>query len=444
MTRHMIRPLVVVALLVGLAACALKVAPAAKKSAFDNIQVVKSPGGVTAWLVEEHAVPVIAMRMAWKGGTTSELPGKDGVGWVLGYMMNEGAGDMDTQAYGARMEDLNMSFGCEIGADWSGCSLGALAEKQAESFDMVRLALANPRFDEEPITRAKRELSVSIEEGDTDPGTILARNMAKAVYPDHVYARYATLASAASVTRDDIAAMKTNLMARDNLRVVVVGPISAAQLGPELDKMFGALPEKSNMTEAPDVTPLPAPAEPVVIKLPIAQTAVSFNGPGIKRDDPDFYPGYVLNYILGGGGFASRLMDDIREKRGLTYGISTGLGSSKHLWRWTGGASTKHATANEMVKLIKENIDRLGTEGPTQQELDDAKAFLTGAFPMAFDTNAKMASSLMGFWQDDLGPEYVADRNGLIEKVTLEDLKRVAAKYMKSKDFTFVMVGLPE
>jgi zinc protease len=415
----------------------------ADSSALARIQVVTSPGGITAWLVEEKTVPVVAMEIAWRGGAAVDPAGKDGVSWVLGYMMNEGAGDLDSQAFGARMEDLNMSFGCQISDDWAGCSLRTLAATRSDAFEMVRSALSQPRFDTEPLTRAKRELAVGLSEAETDPGTIAGRAMNAAVIPGHPYGRYPTQETVRSISRDDIVALKARLMTRDRLLVTVVGDITPEQLAPELDRIFGGLPATSQLPATPDAAPRPAPADPVVVQLGIPQTLVVFSGPGLKRDDPDFYAAYVLNYILGGGGFSSRLMDEIREQRGLTYGIGTGLATQDHLWRWSGSASTRNNAARQVVDLIKQNIARLGTDGPTQKELEDAKAYLTGAYPLGFDTNSKIASNLMGVWQDDLGVDYIARRNGIIGAVTLDDLKRVAARYMKPENFTFVMVGQP-
>jgi zinc protease len=168
-----------------------------------------------------------------------------------------------------------------------------------------------------------------------------------------------------------------------------------------------------------------------------------FSGPGVARDDPDFFAAYLLNYILGGGGLSSRLSDELRDKRGLTYGVGTGLSIQPHLQRWTGSASTMNDKADEVVRLVRENIARLGAEGPTAQELSDAKAYITGAFPLAFDSNAKVARNLLGFRQDDMPADYVQDRNAFFEAVTLDDMKRVAAEYMKADAFTFVMVGQP-
>ena len=233
-------------------------------------------------------------------------------------------------------------------------------------------------------------------------------------------------------------------MTKDRILVTVVGDISAEELRPQLDKMFGALPANSTPPPVADVLPPTASPNPVVKIFPIPQTLVLFSGPGLKRKDPDFYAAYVLNYILGGGGFSSRLMDDIREKRGLTYGIGTGLSVQQHLWRWTGSASTKNESASEVMQLIRADITRLGAEGPSEKEVADAKAYLTGAYPLGFDSNSKIVGNLMQVREDDLGVDYIMKRNALIEGVTMADLKRVAAKYMKAEAFTFVEVGQPK
>ncbi len=437
------------AIILALAACAPKpatpiAAAAGQTTGLANIQVVTSPGGVTAWLVSEKFVPTIAMQVAWKGGATAEPAGKDGAGWMLAYMMNEGAGSLDSQAFGTRMEELNMTFGCNVGDDWTSCSMSTLKDKSADAFEMARLALVELRFDVEPIERARRELNVTLEQEQADPGTLGSRALEGILMPGHPYARIPTHQTVAAITKPDLVALKNQLMTKDRILVTVVGDITADELKPQLDKMFGALPATSTLPPVADVVPPAASAEPIVKTFPIPQTLVLFSGPGLKRKDPDFYAAYVLNYILGGGGFSSRLMDDIREKRGLTYGIGTGLSVQQHLWRWTGSASTKNESASEVVKLIKADIARLGAEGPSEKEVTDAKAYLTGAYPLGFDSNAKIVGNLMQVREDDLGVDYIMKRNRLIEGVTIADLKRVAAQYLRPDAFTFVEVGQPK
>jgi zinc protease len=408
-----------------------------------DVQVVTSPGGITAWLVQEDFVPMVAMEMAWRGGSASEPVGKDGVGWLLAYMMNEGAGDLDTTAYGARMEDLSMDFGCGVGMDWTTCSFMTLTATEDESFEMMRLAFADLRMDTEPFERAKRELIAGLNASEMDAKTLASRAMNEAIVPGHPYARHPTQQSVSAASKADVRRLKQRLMTRDRLLVVVVGDISADELKARLDQVFGSLPASSELEEPIDAAPRRAPRSPIVKKLSQPQTLVMFSGPGIRREDPDFYSAYLLNYILGGGALSSRLSEDLREKRGLTYGVATGLSVQPHLWRWTGSSSTMNQTAGEVVRLVRENIARLGRDGPTEQELADAKAYTTGAFPLAFDSNAKIARNLLGFRQDGMGVDYVQERNSHFEAVTLEDVKRVAAEYMKPEAFTFVLVGEP-
>ncbi len=419
--------------------------PAPWENAFSmsDVQVVTSPGGITAWLVEEDFVPAVAMEMAWRGGSANEPAGLDGVGWLLSYMMNEGAGELDTTAFGARMEDLSMDFACGVSMDWTNCSFVTLTATADESFEMLRLAFAEPRMDTEPFERARRELIVGLSAAEMEPKTLASRAMNEAIIPGHPYARYPTAQSVASASKQDVRTMMRQLMTRDRLLVVVVGDISAGELERRLDLVFGSLPAASRLPVVEDAAPRPALSAPIVKKLDQPQTLVMFSGPGIQREDPDFYAAYLLNYILGGGGLSSRLAEDLREKRGLTYGVATGLSVQPHLWRWTGSSATMNQTAAEVVRLVRENIGRLGREGSTEQELSDAKAYITGAFPLAFDSNAKIARNLLGFRQDGLDVDYVQERNSLFEAVTLADVKRVAAEYMKPEAFTFVLVGEP-
>jgi zinc protease len=447
----MIRALFI-ACLVGLSACQTPAPPAApdqpsslsaRDFAMTDVQVVTSPGGVTAWLVEEDFVPTVAMEMAWKGGAAVEPAGREGLGWLLAYMMNEGAGDLDTTAYGARMEDLSMEFGCRTGMDWINCGFMTLTATADDSFEMMRLAFSDLRLDDEPFARAKRELSVGIAAEDKQPRTIASRAMNDVLIPDHPYSRYPTQGSLAAASAEEVRQLMRQLMTKDRLMVVVVGDISAEELKPRLDQIFGGLPQTSVLPAVPDAAARPAPALPVVKTLEQSQTLVMFSGPGVKREDPDFYAAYLLNYILGGGGLSSRLSDELRDKRGLTYGVATGFSVQPHFSRWTGSSSTMNQTADETMRLIRENIDQLGKEGPTEQEMEDAKSYTTGAFPLAFDSNAKIARNLLGFRQDGMGVNYVGERNRLFEAVTLDDLKRVATKYMKPENFAFVMVGQP-
>lgn len=414
------------------------------KTGLSNIQVVKAADGYSAWLVTEPSIPIVAIRMAWKGGETSDPQGKDGATDLLAYMMNEGAGDLDSKAFATRMEELNMSFSCSSGNDWTACSMSTLSENFEEAMELVRLGLTETRFDQEPYDRAIEETLISLRRAETSPGTIAQRALYASIYPDHPYARYSTPETIKAVEIADLKSQRDRIMTKDTLLVTAVGDIEPARLKTVMEKTFAGLPEKSQALKLDEVVLKPAPKDPVVKELPQPQSLITFTAPGLKRDDPDFFAAYVTNYILGGGGFSARLMDEIREKRGLTYGIYTRMTTYDHLGLWSGSAQTMNEKAGELIARTKAELHKMATEGPTEKELADAKSYLTGAYPLSFDSNAKIAGAIMGIRQEELGLDYIATRNAKVEAITLEDVKRVAAKYLEPENFTFIAVGQPK
>ena len=266
-----------------------------------------------------------------------------------------------------------------------------------------------------------------------------------AIYPEgHPYGLYATEESVSAVTTDDLRLQRDVIMTKDTLLVTAVGDVSPERLKTTMEQTFAGLPDTSAALTPDDVI-LKAPiAEPIVKDLPQPQSLITFTAPGLKRDDPDFFAAYVTNYILGGGGFSSRMMDEIREKRGLTYGIRTGLSAQDHLGTWGGSSQTANENVGELIARTKVELHKMATDGPTEEELADAKSYLTGAYPLSFDSNAKIARAMMGIRQEELGLDYIATRNAKVEAITLDDVKRVSAAYLKPENFTFVAVGQPE
>lgn len=415
------------------------------KTGLSNIQVVEASGGYSAWLVSEPAIPIVSINMAWSGGETSDPEGLTGATGLMTYMMNEGAGELDSNAYATRMEELNMSFGCTSGDDWTSCSMSTLSENFEEAMDMVRMGLTETRFDAAPFERSIEETLIALQRAETNPGTLARRALYETIYPEgHPYARYATPDTVQAVTIDDLRTQRDNIMVQDTLLITAVGDISEERLLAAMESTFSGLPESGTTAVVEDVVLLDAPAEPIVRDLPQPQSLVAFTAPGVDRDDPDFFAAYVANYILGGGGFSARLMDEIREKRGLTYGIYTSLSSQDHLSRWSGSSQTMNERAGELIGRTQAELYRLATEGPTEAELEDAKSYLTGAYPLGFDSNAKIAGQMMGVRQDELGIDYFERRNELVNAVTIEEVRSVAAEYLMPENFTFVVVGQPE
>lgn len=406
-----------------------------------EIQRVVSPGGIEAWLVEEHAVPLISVQFAFAGGSTQDPKGKEGTAELLSTLLDEGAGELDSQAFQTRLEDLSISLGFDTGTDNFTGSLKTLSVNRDEAFDLLRLALTEPRFDAEPIDRMRQQAISGLRNAERDPNTIAGRAWFAAAYPGHPYARPSkgTEDTVGAITRDDLVALHGNIFARDTLKIAVVGAIDAKTLGPLLDQTFGKLAPTAKLESVPDMQPETGKREEVAMDVP--QTVIRFGLPGLKRSDPDFIPAFIMNHILGGGSFSSRLYEEVREKRGLAYSVWTYLAPYDHSGVLMGGTATRSDNAAQTLEVIEAEIKRMAEEGPTADELAKAKSYLTGSYALRFDTSDKIAGQLVGIQMEGLGIDYINKRNGLIEAVTLEDVKRMATRLLDAGAPTIVTVG---
>ncbi len=420
----------VAATLYGLPAEAMKIEP------------VTSPGGIRAWLVENEAVPLVTMNFAFTGGGSAQDPaGKEGLANLLSTMLDEGAGTLDSSAFQTQLTELGVKMGFSASKDNFAGQLTTLSGYRDQAFDLLRAALTEPRFDDEPIGRMKSQIIAGIRDDNEDPNAVAGRMWAAAAFPDHPYGRPGdgTADSVGTLTRADLKTFRNRVFARDNLVIAVVGAIDGKTLGPLLDQTFGALPDKADLTPVANVTPKTGLS--LEKAMPAAQTIIQFGGPGLLRADPDFIPAYVMNHILGGGTFTSWLFEEVREKRGLTYGIDTYLAAYDHAGLFVGGTATKPEKAAEALKLIREQITRMAAQGPTEKELADAKRFLTGSYPLRFDTSGGISGQLLGIQLDKLGIDYIDKRNDLVNAVTLEDVRRVAKRILDADALTVVETG---
>ena len=423
----------------------LLVTPQMAPAVAAEVQRVVSPGGVEAWLIEDHMVPVLSLRMAFRGGAALDPEGKAGTANMAASLIDEGAGDLDSEAFQKRLADLSISLGFSAGRDSVEGRLGTLTENRDEAFRLLALALTEARFDAEPVQRVRDQIATSLARRAVDPGWIASRTFMELVFAGHPYARSVdgTPESVAEITADDLRAFVKTRLARDNLIVGVAGDITAAELAPLLDKAFGALPKTAGAVDVPAAT-LRNGGETVVIERPVPQSVALFGEAGIPRKDPDWYAGQVVNYVLGGGGFNSRLMEEIREKRGLAYGVSTGISPYDKASVMIGQVATQNARVAESLDLVRQEWKRMAEEGPTQEELDDAKTYLIGSFPIGLDSTGSIAATLVAMQRYDLGIDHLDRRSALIEAVTLEDARRVAKRLLDPAALTFVVVGQPE
>ena len=409
-----------------------------------DIQEVTSPGGITAWLVEDDSIPFVALEIAFKGGASVDAPDKRGAINLMTALLEEGAGDRDAVAFAQAMEELAASAGFDVSDDAVSVSFRALTENRDRAADLLADALTRPRFDADAIERVRAQVQSSIRAQDSDPQGIASKEMARRAWGDHPYGSVisGTEGSVAALTRDDLLAAKDRVLARDRVLVSAAGDIDAEALGLLIDRILGGLPAEAT-------APLPPEAElrltgaTEVIDWDSPQTVVSFAQPGLPMDHPDYFAAFVLNHILGGGGFSSRLMEEIREKRGLTYGVGTGLSNMVLGETWAGGMATANDRTGEAVALVREVWGAM-REGVTEQELHDAKTYLTGEYPLRFDGNRRIAGILSGMQLMEMPRDYVNTRNQKIEAVTAEDVERVAREVLDPGKLEFVLVGRPE
>jgi zinc protease len=410
-----------------------------------DIQEVTSPGGIKAWLVEDHSIPFVAVEFAFKGGASLDAPAKRGAINLMTATLEEGAGKLNSTGFAQAVEDLGARLSFDVSNDAVTVDMRALTENRDEVADLLAQALSQPRFDNDAVERVRAQVQSIIRAEATDPQTIAAEEMSRQAWGDHPYATSlnGTADSVAALGRKDLVAAKNRVLARDRVLVGASGDITPEDLGLLLDKVLGGLPEKGT-TPLPEQAQLNVTGGVTVIDWNSPQTVVNFYGPGLPIDDPDYFAAYVANHILGGGGFSSRLMDEIREKRGLTYGISTGLSNGIFGYSWVGGMSGSNATVGQAVDLIRQEWDRMAAEGVTEKELADAKTYLTGEYPLRFDGNGKISGILAGMQLAGFPREYVNTRNDKVEAVTGEDVQRVAGRLLDAENLRFVLVGEPE
>lgn len=415
-----------------------------KPSLASRIQLVRSTSGIEAWLIEDYTVPVIAMEVAMLGGSSQDPENKPGTASFLAGLLDEGAGPYDSAAFHDRLDDFAIELGFSASRDQISGQLRTLTRHRDEAFDMFRLALTEARLDAEPIERVRAQLMASVRNEANDPDAMANREWFATAFAGHPYGRPSkgTLESLAVITREDLVAYRTKVFARETLKISVVGAIDAATLALELESVFGALPDKASLSPISLAKPL-AVGTRKVIDLDIPQSSIRFGAAGLLQRDPDFVTASVVSHILGGGVFSSRLFREVREKRGLAYSVSAQLAALDHGPLHMGGTSTKNERAAESLSIIESEITSLAQDGPNEEELDIAKKYLIGSYPLRFDTSTKLAGQLNHMQVESLGRDYMDRRNGLVAAVTREDATRVAKRLYGEGKLFVTVVGRP-
>ena len=408
-----------------------------------KIQEVSTPGGITAWLVEEDSIPFAALEIRFQGGTSLDAPGKRGATYLMAALLEEGAGDMGSREFARAAETLAASFSYDASDDAVSISARFLTENRDEALALLGSTIHQPRFDADAIERVRGQVISGLLSDAKDPRDIAGNTFGAMAFGNHPYGSdgKGTVDSVAALTRDDIVQAHRAVFARDRLYVSAVGDITADELSALLDDLLGDLPETG--AEMPGQAAITIGGGETIVEFDTPQSVALFGQKGIERDDDDFFAAFVMNQILGAGGFESRLMQEVREKRGLTYGVYSYLAPKDLGAVYMGSVSSSNDRIAESISVIRDEWTRMATKGVTEKELEEAKTYLTGAYPLRFDGNSRIASIMVGMQMQKLPIDYIATRNDKVNAVTLDDVNRVASELLDPDNLHFVVVGKP-
>ena len=408
------------------------------------IQEVTSPGGISAWLVEDHNIPFVALELRFRGGTSLDVANRRGAINLMVGLLEEGTGDLDARGFATARDELAASFDYSAYDDAISVSARFLTETQNEAMVLLKGSLVAPNFTEVAINRVRAQVVAGLTSDTKDPDTIVSMRFDALAFGDHPYGSGSdgTIKSVSALTRDDLNAAHLGTLTRDRVYVAAVGDISADQLTALLDRLLSELPDSGRAL--PSKVDYGLGGGTTVVDFDTPQSVAIFGQRGIERDHPDFFAAYLVNQILGGGSFESRLMEEVREKRGLTYGVYSYLLPKDFSNLYIGRVASANNRIAEAIAVIRAEWARMASSGVTQDELRRAKTYLTGSYPLRFDGNGPIANIMVGMQMQGLPVAYITSRNDKINAVTLEDANRVAQQLLDPEGLHFVVVGRPE
>jgi zinc protease len=409
-----------------------------------RIQRIITPRGIEAWLIEEHAVPLVAMAFSFDGGAAQDPAGCAGAAYAMSGLLDEGAGSLNSQAFQEQLDEFAVELNVSASRDRIEGTLKTLTRHQGDAFRLLRLALTEPRFDEDALERVKSQIAAGLRRGLNDPGQRSGEAWSRRAFAGHPYANpvRGSIAEVEGLDRHAVAGLAARLLVRNGLKISIVGAIGQEAAAAMVDEVFGGLPAGDGLTPVAHVA-VAGLGEVEIIDLDIPQSTIRFGMPGLLLKDADYVPGVVLNHILGGGSFTSRLWQEVREKRGLAYSVNSSLQPYRNTGIFYGGTATKNERATEALDVIRSEIARMAEAGPTEEELDKAKRYLIGSYALRFDTSSKIASQLDGIQVEELGIDYMERRNGEFAAVTLDALRSVSKRLLGDGRMLVTVAGRP-
>ena len=434
------------ALVPAFALAAVSISTLAGPATAMEIRKIVSDKGIVAWFVPDKSVPMLAMSFAFRNaGSATDPDGKEGLAEMASSLLDEGAGELKSQNFQRALEDIaaQMSFGA--GRDTFTGRLRTLTAERGKAFDLLRLALNAPRFDDQPVQRIRSQILASLRRSIDNPRRISGQLWSKTIFPGHPYSKLSNGSekTVGTLSVADLRAFVRDRFTRDRLIVGVVGDITEQELKTRLDSVFGDLPATGPKFEIPETKPAGS-GKTLIVRKQIPQSVVILGHGGIKRDDPDWYKALLVTRVFGGGGLSSRLYEEIREKRGLAYSVYAYLSPMQHSGIIAGGVATQNARAAESVSVIRAEWKKLAEKGITAKELATAKTYLNGSFPLRLGSSRGIAGMLVGIQIADLGMDYIEKRPSLINSITLAEANRVARRLFRADDLTVIVVGDPK
>lgn len=437
----MIIPITMRRALVALATPVLAIAltlPAHAEIAFREIS---SPGGITAWMVEDYTVPIITMSFAFDGGATQDPDDKLGRTSLMTTLLDEGAGDLDSDAFQTRQDTVGLEMGFSSSLDAFSGFARMLAEEREDATELLALAVNSPRFDQPAIDRMRAQLVSRLVARSQDPNYAAGLMWNKALFGEHPYSRPSegTQETLAAITADDLHALHDAIFARDNLTIGIVGALDEETAGALIDQVFGDLPQSPTLVDTTDAEM--SFGEQLAVDYPLPQAFINLAYPGIPEGDDDFFPAYLMTEMLAGSSLLSELNVEVREKRGLSYGVSGGLINLDHADALTISTATRPDQAAEAIEVIRTTIARMAAEGPDPAELERIKRYMIGAYAInQLRSSVSIAGAMVGQQLRDRPIDYVDQRVKLIEAVTAEDVKRAAQRIFAAEP-SLMIVG---
>ena len=409
------------------------------------VKALGAVNGAQVWFAEDHTVPMIALTASLPAGSAYDPSAKAGLAAFAANLLDEGAGNLDSAAFQAALANRAIQLSVELGRDSITVSLAVLSPDAKEAFRLLGLALSHPRFDADAVSRVRAQMLQSIEQEKGDPGSVAEKSFYSFYFGAYAYGHpiEGDARGLMAIVPADLRNFARLHWVRGGLQIAIVGDADAATATALLRLAFGSLPD-----EAPPPPPAPARVGAPglhVVAMDVPQPTALFALPGLLRHDPDFLTATVANYILGGGGSASRLTNEVREKRGLTYDVSTDLVPYRKAGLLLGEVAARKDVLRRTIAVVRDTMRKFAADGPTPQELDDAKTYLNGSFPLAFASDTGLAAQLNTFQQMGLGVDYLDKRAGLIDAITIDDVRRVAGRLCDPSKMTIVVAGsLPE